>query len=426
MRLWDALTRAPVGERFKCPAGYRIGAFTPDLKTVLVEGVQKPGQLFDIATGQPIGAPIPAAAGAWSFTFSPDGKHLFIGDPLLFGSSLWDATTGERTSLLLESVRSIFPIFSSDGRTIFDQGVDGEAQLLDVATGERLGQTIRYSGTNCYAVFSPNGRFILTAGSGEGAQLWDVATGRRTGQTLHLPREVSSAAFSPDGRLVLVCGPQGMWVWDATSAEPVGRPFLQEGPVGNAAFDAEARRLLVVDAASTKRPRARLWDVASGRAVGCPLARVGELQSGGPLVVVASSEGETLFIAGIDGTARLWSTASGERIGERLTHSGAINSAAFSSTSAVFWTPPGEHPASTKTSHLAGMEGIITVLVFRARRLAWPVYTQGGVGAAPKRSSAGLDPRGRRRAATRGGYIRRKRGKPAGSCEPSSNRRRPY
>ena len=98
----------------------------------------------------------------------------------------------------------------------------------------------------------------------------------------------------------------------------------------------------------------------------------------------------------------------------------------LSSTSAVFWTPPGEHPASTKTSHLAGMEGIITVLVFRARRLAWPVYTQGGVGAAPKRSSAGLDPRGRRRAATRGGYIRRKRGKPAGSCEPSSNRRRPY
>ena len=51
-------------------------AFSPDGKTVLTGSVDGTARLWDAATGQPIGPPLPHQSGVWAVAFSPDGKTV--------------------------------------------------------------------------------------------------------------------------------------------------------------------------------------------------------------------------------------------------------------------------------------------------------------------------------------------------------------
>jgi WD40 repeat protein len=118
---------------------------------------------------------------------------------------------------------------------------------------------VEAEGVSCLA-FSPSGRLLATGHMDGTIRLWRARTGRPTGVAMRHDHAVASLAFSPDGRTLLAG--YGRWRWTQKLAG-----------------------------------QARLWDVASGKAVGPALPhRLAREQSQWPVAPVGwGADGKTLL-----------------------------------------------------------------------------------------------------------------------------------
>jgi dipeptidyl aminopeptidase/acylaminoacyl peptidase len=108
IRVWDAITGEPVGEPLPQPFAVRMAEFSPDGRTLITAGdysthpavgeqTYRGGEvrLWDAATREPRGAPMPLPSPLWQVSVSPDGSALLT--VCEDGSiHLWDPVTGER------------------------------------------------------------------------------------------------------------------------------------------------------------------------------------------------------------------------------------------------------------------------------------------------------------------------------------------
>lgn len=145
VRLWEASTGQPVRELKKrpgAPQGLSV-AFSPDSKVVAAGFADKDGLLWSVATGRPIGDPLPGYGGAITgLAFSPDGKMIAGAD--YSGVLRWNMATGQLVRESAGNHRSdsqIYDVaFSLDGKTLASGGVDGTVSLRNPATGRLLGE----------------------------------------------------------------------------------------------------------------------------------------------------------------------------------------------------------------------------------------------------------------------------------------------
>ena len=224
-------------------------------------------QLWEAASGKPIGEPMKHGSVVYSAQFSPDGQRVVTAS--MDGTArVWDAASGKPIGESMQHENGVNSAqFSPDGQRVVTASWDNTARLWDAASGKAIGEPMKHESgydvdfqlTGRYvrsAQFSPDGQRVVTASNDATARLWDAASGKAIGESMKHENRVNSAQFSPDGQRVVTASGWTVRLWDAASGKPIGEPMKLEDEVTSAQFSPDGQR--VVTASNDKT--ARLWD----------------------------------------------------------------------------------------------------------------------------------------------------------------------
>jgi WD40 repeat protein/Flp pilus assembly protein TadD len=135
-------------------------------------------------------------------------------------------------------------------------------------------------------------------------------------------RAVNAAQFSPDGQLVVTAGDDGLaHLWDVASGKACGEPLAHPDGVLDALFSRDSRYL----ATACRDGTARVWDCSNGQPLTPPLKHGPGLRA-----LALSPDDRLLVTAGGDREARVWSVPGGKPVTPGFEHGAVIRTVAFS------------------------------------------------------------------------------------------------
>ena len=211
---------------------------------------------------------------------SADGRCLAVASAI--GVWLYEASTS-RAQALLPSESAVHSVAFSLGGTLAAGLNNGQVELWEVETGERIG-TLRHAerGRVTSVAFSKD-RTTLASGSWEQViKLWDVETRREVG-TWEVPREGNSVwplsvAFSPDGsRLVSGFHDGTVRLWDIATQTELATLEGHTDQVTSVSFSPDGA--LLASAGGWSDPTVRLWDAETQTEVATLRGHTGEVRS---------------------------------------------------------------------------------------------------------------------------------------------------
>jgi hypothetical protein len=160
--------------------------------------------------------------------FSPSGALILTAtrDGV---AQLWDTATGQPMGNEMRQPTTIRrAAFSPDGRRIVTASHDGTARIWDVATRRSLGPALEHPGAVKAVAFSPDGRRILTGDATGRAWLWNaeqpVVEGQRERFKLWVEVSTGQELDADTGRIRVL----DFATWDARRRrlDEVGGPIL--------------------------------------------------------------------------------------------------------------------------------------------------------------------------------------------------------
>lgn len=322
-RFWNVADGAPAAQMPVVPPRESVH-YAPDGRRVAVStpaGVQ----VYDVLSGAPLGAALPAGHPVVLVRFSPDSRWL-AGHDEGGRMTIWDTAPGGGPSRRIELGAPLNPWgFRPDGRRL--AGALGSSpgprvvRQWDLETGEPAGPDLPHGSGIQSVQYSPDGARLATAEWGGAAHLWDAATGQRIGPPMLHQGGVRLARFSPDGRrLATASWDTTVRFWDPETGRPQAPLLRHGGFVTSLMFSRDGIRMLT----GSQDTAVRLWRLSTNRP-----ARL-ELRHGGTVLRTRyDPAGERIVTAGEDGTARLWDRGSGE-LRLTLRHAGPVADAWFS------------------------------------------------------------------------------------------------
>jgi WD40 repeat protein/tetratricopeptide (TPR) repeat protein len=338
-QVWDAATGRPVGPPLRHAAAIRSARFSPDGRQVVTASADGTARVWDAKTSEPVSPPLKHGAGVNHASFSPDGRRVVTASNDQT-ARVWEAHTGKPVTRPLPCRTPVHHAwFSPDGRRVLTAGFlrekgIGEAQVWDAATGAPVTEPLSPGGDVLSAEFSPDGRRVLTANGNRTTVLWDAVTGafitalRTSNAPLH-------ASFSPDGRRVVTSTvDRTVYLWNAATGQPTASPLRHRSEVNEGWFSPDGRQVVTASNDQT----VRVWDAETGEPAAPPLPHSAAVEH-----VAFSPEGRRLVTASVDGIARVWDLAAGLAALPPLQPGRAIGSRlAFSSDSRYVLAVDGE------------------------------------------------------------------------------------
>jgi len=295
-RLWDLSSGSPLASPIGHDGPVRALAFRPDGRSLATAGDDTAIRRWDAVTGEPAGPPLPHGGPVASVAFSPDGSTLAAAGP--GRATLWDVDAGRLLwSTAGREVRMPALAFARGDRAAAVADDDGQVHLLDPATGAPIAAPIDHGSAVAMVAFDPAGARLLTVGLDGGARLWDL--GRRAVLVAwSLDGEVGCVAFRANGEVVATaCNDGAARLWDAASGRPIGEPLAHRAGVDRLAFQPEGDLVATACGAGS----VRLWCAATGLPIGPTLDHGGAVRA-----LAFSHDGRRLATGSDDATVRCW------------------------------------------------------------------------------------------------------------------------
>ena len=236
-------------------------AFSPDGKIIATASYFRNVQLWDAATGSPLGPLLGSFPEGlhkddiMALAVSPNGSRVATASRDST-ARIWDARTGKPLCEPLNHghfwLRAV--AFSPDGKTLLTAG-DTPPRLWDATTGKQLGEPLPVSNITYAATFSPDGRWILT-GSGNSAQLWDLATRKQIGLAMNHYCNDGAVTFSADSKTIVTAGAGAICVWDVPQQLPSETVVSATGSIIAAVYNPNGAEF----ATASTRSKSNRWD----------------------------------------------------------------------------------------------------------------------------------------------------------------------
>jgi WD40 repeat protein len=260
--------------------------------------------------------PVPMAA------FSSDGRS--IATACQDGTArVWETATGRELARLRhhQSVQAL--AFNPRGGSLATASHDGTARLWDLHAGREVA-LLRHERPVAAIAFSPDGRFVATASHDRTARIWEAETGREITRASHRGI-VYAVAFSGDGTIFATAShDKTARVWRTPASSPLG-PLVHSAWVRDVAFNPASGSLVTAGFDGA----VHFWS-PPGRGIPGTGWRPARALAHPPAVlsVTVSPNGRWIASGSRDGTARLWEVATGRAVA-RLEHGDGIGSIDF-------------------------------------------------------------------------------------------------
>ena len=216
--------------------------FSPNGEYVLTASDDNTAKLWDARTGAELHT-FRHEDDVNSAVFSSDGKYVLTASDDNT-AKLWDACTGAEPHTFQHEYRVKSVVFSSDGKYILTASYD-TAKLWDAHTGAEL-RTFQpeHEYDVRSAVFSPDGSLILILDEDGNAELWDVKSGEKIHVYHHRYGRV--AEFSSDEKYVLHVSANGKSVTVWNLDEDIAPVMTTSSPMDFNGFDYNERKSMVL------------------------------------------------------------------------------------------------------------------------------------------------------------------------------------
>ena len=251
---------------------------------------------------------------------SADGRYVGVASNI--GVWLYEATSS-RALALLPAAGNVWSVAFSAGGILAAGSIGGTVELMDAATGTRVGTLRQGSGVTA-AAFSPNGATIASSSLDGTIKLWNVETGEQAATLVGHTKRVNTVSFSPDGAMLASAGGKGnptVRLWDVASQIQVAAFRDHESEVRSVSFSAPDGAIL----ASASSRLVKLWDVAAREELATLDRKPGRVTS-----VAFLPDSAVLAAGSSDGAVRLWDVKARELITTLEWHTGEIRSISFS------------------------------------------------------------------------------------------------
>ncbi len=224
LKVWDAASAHVVREA-RLDGVFAAVGFSPDDTTIAVMSTEGELSMLDAQTLEPVGVPVLLEGTGGAVSLGPEGRALvltpgYVPDPTFEHASrgwvLVDLDSGKVLRRGSVDFDAVWLDSSPDGRHAAITGLGGELVVLDLASGEPVGEPTVGHATNVWGtVYSDDGSRIVTTGEDGSVILWNGVTGELLGSVLLPEKVVSAAAFGADvSSVVIASDNDGLYYWD--------------------------------------------------------------------------------------------------------------------------------------------------------------------------------------------------------------------